>query len=177
MTTTTATKFVSVDPAGLAALAAKGKADPTVVRTVKCRTVAEGRKYRHLNYVRDLPAHVVDEPPGLLGDDTAPNPTEALLAALGTCIAVGLQANAVARGWKINAITVDLEGDINVTSVWGVGDLAPKPVGLTAVRLKAHLDVDGASEAEVAEVVAHTAKWSPVYNTVQNPVRLSIESV
>ncbi|MDE2579142.1 MAG: OsmC family protein [Hyphomicrobiales bacterium] len=168
--------FKTIDPAGLKTLAEKGKADPKVVRTVRCRTVAEGKKYRHLNYVRDLPAHIVDEPPGLLGDDTAPNPTEALLAALGTCVAVGLQANAVARGWKINAIEVELEGDINVTSVWGVGDLNPKPVGLTDVRLKARLDVDGASPQEVAEVIAHTAQWSPVFNTVKNPVRLSIES-
>ena len=173
----TVTAFATIDPAGLKALADKGKADPKVIRTVKCRTVAEGKKYRHLNYVRDLPAHIVDEPPGLLGDDTAPNPTEALLAALGTCVAVGLQANAVAKGWKINAITVDLEGDINVTSVWGVGDLSPKPVGLTDVRIKAHLDVDGASAAEAAEVVAHAAKWSPVFNTIQNPVRVSIASI
>jgi len=171
------TEFVSIDPAGLRALAEKGKSDPSAVRTVRCRTVAEGRKYRHLNYVRDLPAHIVDEPAALLGDNTAPNPTEALLAALGTCVAVGLQANAVARGWKINAISLDLEGDINITSVWGVGDLSPKPVGLTDVRIKAHLDVEGANPKEIAEVVAHVAKWSPVFNTVQNPVRMSIESV
>lgn len=169
--------FHAIDPAGLKALADKGRADPAVIRTVKCSTVAEGKKYRHLNYIRDLPAHIVDEPPGLLGDDTAPNPTEALLAALGTCVAVGLQANAVARGWKINAIKVDLEGDINVTSVWGVGDLNPKPVGLTDVRIKAHLDVDGASKAEVDQLVAHAAQWSPVFNTVKNPVRVAIESV
>jgi uncharacterized OsmC-like protein len=171
------TSFQTIDAAGLKALAEKGKADPNVVRTVKCRTVAEGKKYRHLNYIRDLPAHIVDEPPGLLGDDTAPNPTEALLAALGTCVAVGLQANAVARGWTIKAIEVELEGDINVTSVWGVGDLNPKPVGLTDVRVKARLDVDGASAEEVAEVVRHTAQWSPVFNTVKNPVRMKIECV
>lgn len=169
--------FHTIDPAGLKALADKGRADPAVIRTVKCRTVAEGKKYRHLNYIRDLPPHIVDEPPGLLGDDTAPNPTEALLAALGTCVAVGLQANAVARGWKINAIEVDLEGDINVTSVWGVGDLDPKPVGLTDVRIKAHLDVEGASKAEVDQLVAHAAHWSPVFNTVKKPVRVAIESV
>ena len=135
----------TIDADGLAALSAKGKADPTAVRTVHCRTVAEGRKFRHLNYVRNLPAHIVDEPPQLLGDDTAPNPTEALLAALGTCVAVGLQANAVARGGPVNAIAVDLEGDINITSVWGTGDLSPKPVGLTAVRIAVDLDVDGAT--------------------------------
>ncbi len=166
--------FQMIDRDGLKALAEKGKADPNVVRTVRCRTVAEGRKFRHLNYIRNLPAHIVDEPPQLLGDDTAPNPTEALLAALGSCIAVGLQANAVARGWTVHAIEVELEGDINITSVWGTGDLSPKPLGLTAVRMKVHLDIDGATPAELDELAAHAAKWSPVFNTVRNPVPISI---
>jgi hypothetical protein len=48
-------------------------------------------KFRHLNYIRNLPPHIIDEPPGLLGDDTAPNPSEAVLAALGSCISVGIQ--------------------------------------------------------------------------------------
>ena len=166
--------FQTIDPQGLTELSAKGKTDPRAVRTVKCRTIAEGRKFRHLNYVRNLPAHIVDEPPGLLGDDTAPNPTEALLAALGTCVAVGLQANAVARGWKINGIAVDLEGDINITSVWGTGDLSPKPVGLTAVRIKVDLDVEGAAPGEVDALIAHAAQWSPVLNTVKNPVAIDV---
>ena len=172
---TSENRFVTIDGEGLAALSAKGKADPSAVRTVKCRTVAEGNRFRHLNYVRDLPAHIVDEPPQLLGDDTAPNPTEALLAALGTCVAVGLQANAVARGWTVNGIAVELEGDINITSVWGTGDLSPKPVGLQGVRLKVALDVDGATDAELNDLVAHAAQWSPVLNTVKNPVPIRVD--
>jgi hypothetical protein len=63
-----------IDKDGLDTLIAKGKADPKVIKTLKCKTVAEGR-FRHLNFIRNLPAYVVDEPPGLLGDDTAPNPS------------------------------------------------------------------------------------------------------
>ncbi len=179
MTVTAATKpastdFLTIDPERLKALGNKGRADPTVVKTVKCRTVAAGNKFRHLNYIRDLPPHIVDEPPQLLGDDSAPNPTEALLAALGTCVAVGLQANAVARGWTIRAIAVDLEGDINITSVWGTGDLAPKPVGLTDVRVSVVLDVDGASDDEVDRLIAHAAQWSPVLNTVRQPITVNV---
>jgi len=85
-----------IDKKGLDELIAKGKADPKAIKTLKCKTVAEGR-FRHLNFIRSLPAYVVDEPPGLLGDDTAPNPSEASLAALGSCLAVGIHANAVAR--------------------------------------------------------------------------------
>ena len=166
--------FETIDRDALLALAEKGKADPTAVRTVRSKTIAEGRRFRHLNYVRNLPAHIVDEPPQLLGDDTAPNPTEALLAALGTCVAVGLQANAVARGWTVRGIEVDTEGDINITSVWGTGDLSPKTVGLTAVRLAVRLDIEGASDSELDELVAHAAEWSPVLNTVRNPVAVTI---
>ena len=73
-----------------------------------------------------------------------------------------------------DGITIESEGDINTTSVWGTGDLSEKPVGLTAVRLKAHLDIDGASPDELDALVAHAAQWSPVLNTVQNPVPVTL---
>jgi uncharacterized OsmC-like protein len=161
-----------IDKAGLFALADKGKADSGAVRTVKCRTVLEGR-FRHLNYIRTLPAHVIDEPHALLGDDTAPNPTEALLAALGSCLSVGIHANAVARGITLYKVELELEGDINITSVWGVGDLTPKPLGLTAVRAKVHIEGDASPEA-LRDLVSHANAWSPVANTVRNPIPLSV---
>ena len=173
--TTAKTRFETIDREALATLSAKGRANPGAIRQVRVRTEAEGKRFRHLNYVRDLPAHIIDEPPGLLGDDTAPNPTEALLAALGTCVAVGLQANAVARGWTIRSIAVDLEGDINITSVWGTGDLSPKPVGLTDIRIDVHLDLVGASAAEIDDLIAHAIHWSPVLNTVRNPVAITVQ--
>ncbi|HYD69922.1 OsmC family protein [Azospirillum sp.] len=178
MTETTLTASLApIDKAGLNALIAKGKADPTQVRTVKVRTVAEAR-FRHLNFVRNLPAHVIDEPPQLLGDDTAPNPSEALLAALGSCLAVGVHANAVARGIAIRSLAVELEGDINITSVWGTGDIGtgdtgPKPVGFTAVRARVLLDAEADREA-LDELVAHAVAWSPVAGTVRSPVPVDV---
>ena len=85
-----------IDKGGLESLIAKGKENPQAIKTLSCKTVAEGR-FRHLNYIRDLEPYIVDEPPALLGDDTAPNPSEASLAALGSCLAVGIHANAVAH--------------------------------------------------------------------------------
>ena len=103
-------------------LIAKGKANPKVIKTLKCKTIAEGR-FRHLNFIRNLPAYVVDEPPGLLGDDTAPNPSEASLAALGSCLAVGIHANAVAQGITVYKLEIGLEGDLNITG--GLGHRRP----------------------------------------------------
>jgi uncharacterized OsmC-like protein len=174
MTDTTAIDGAYLEPidlAGLNQLIERSKANPRAVRTLKCRTVAE-RKFRHLNYIRDLPPYIVDEPPGLLGDDTAPNPSEASLAALGSCIAVGLHANAVKRGWKIRKLELHLEGDLNITAVWGTGDTSEKPVGFTDVRIKVDLDAD-ASKDDIDALIAHVVKWSPVANTLVRPVNVA----
>ncbi len=161
-----------IDKAGLDGLIAKGRENPKAVRTLKCRTVAEGR-FRHLNMIRNLPPYIVDEPPGLLGDDTAPNPSEASLAALGSCLAVGIHANAVARNITIRSLELELEADINITAVWGTGDTSPKPVGFDAVRVKVHLDAE-APQAELDDLIAHATKWSPVANTFTKPVALDV---
>jgi uncharacterized OsmC-like protein len=162
-----------IDKEGLDALIAKGKADPTVIKTLKCKTVAEGR-FRHLNFVRTLPPYIVDEPPGLLGDDTAPNPSEASLAALGSCLAVGIHANAVARGITVFRLEIELEGDLNITGVWGTGDLSEKPVGFTDVRAKVTFEADRPRD-ELEALIAHAKVWSPVANTFTRPVKLDVE--
>jgi uncharacterized OsmC-like protein len=162
-----------IDKEGLERLSAAGKAHPDVIKTVKCRTVAEGR-FRHANYIRNLPPYIVDEPPALLGDDTAPNPSEAALAALGSCLAVGIHANAVAQSIAISKLELELDGDINITAVWGTGDLADtKPVGFTEVRAKVVLEADAPRE-QLEALVAHVLKWSPVANTFIRPVTLKL---
>ena len=162
-----------IDKAGLEALSEKGKANPKSVVTLKTKTVCES-KFRNLNYVRNLSAHVIDEPPHLLGDDTAPNPSEAVLAALGSCLSVGIHANAVARGIVLTKLELELEGDINVTAVWGVGDVDPaKILGFTDVRVKVYLDADAPREA-LEDLVAHSNIWSPVANTLRNPVNVEV---
>ena len=162
-----------IDREGLKNLISAGKADPSVVRTVRCRTIAEGR-FRHLNFIRSLPPHVIDEPPTLLGDDTAPNPSEAVLAALGSCLAVGIHANAIAQGITIKTLEIELEGDINITSVWGAGDLSDKPVGFSAIRAKVNIEADRSKE-ELDRLVQHARSWSPVANTISRPVDLDVQ--
>ncbi|MGJ4883572.1 MULTISPECIES: OsmC family protein [Bradyrhizobium] len=162
-----------IDKNGLEQLIVNGKANPKVIKTLKCKTVAEG-KFRHANYIRNLAPYIVDEPPGLLGDDTAPNPSEASLAALGSCLAVGLHANAVHRGWIVNKLELELEGDLNITAVWGTGDVSEKPVGFTDVRVKVDMECEGIPQEEVKALIDHVKKWSPVANTFTRPVNLEV---
>ncbi|TDK51363.1 OsmC family protein [Antarcticimicrobium luteum] len=164
-----------IDKSGLEGLIAKGKENPQAIKTLKCKTVAEGR-FRHASYIRNLAPYIVDEPPALLGDDTAPNPSEASLAALGSCVAVGLHANAVARGIAIQKLELELEGDLNITAVWGTGDTSEKPVGFTDVRIKVDMEADCPKE-EIDALIQHVTQWSPVFNTFSRPVNMIAESV
>lgn len=166
-----------IDMEGLSALAEGAKEQPeSGRRTLKARTVCEG-EFRNLSYIRNQEPVVIDEPCQLLGTDTAPNPSEVALAALGSCISVGLMANAVARGIKLEEISLELEGDIDTSPVWGVGDLSDEKVpGFTAVRVKVHLGADASAE-ELADLEQHAMVWSPVVNTFRRPVEITSELV
>lgn len=165
---------------GLTQLAATAKANPNVIKALKVKTVCEGQ-FRNLTYVRDLPAHVIDEPPSLLGQDTALNPSEAVLAALGSCLSVGIHANAIIQGITLTKLELELEGDINITGVWGIGELSEKRLGFTDIRVKVDLEGDResvallqADRATLEALVAHSTTWSPVANTLINPVNLTV---
>lgn len=156
---------------GLTELAAKNKANPAD-KTLKVKTVCTG-KFRSVNYARDLDAFVIDEPPVLLGDNTAPNPSEIVLGALGSCLVVGIQANASAKGITLTKLEIALEGDINIVSTWGTGELVKPQAGFTDVRVK--VDIDGDAERSVLEeMVAHANTWSPVSATLSNPMPVSV---
>src|SRR5450432_573573 len=57
---------------------------------------------------------VADEPPILLGRDTAPNPVEHLLHALASCLTTSMVYHAAARGIHVEEIESSLEGDIDL---------------------------------------------------------------
>jgi uncharacterized OsmC-like protein len=158
-----------IDAAGLDRLSCNAKDDPSTGKKVlKAKTVCESG-FRNLTYVRDLAPMLVGEPPALLGDDAAPNPSETALAALGSCVAVGLLANATHRGVTLTRIEVEMEGDIDISAVWGVGDIPEDKVpGFTETRCKVTLSGD-TDEATLHEIHDNAIKWSPVVNTFRRP--------
>ena len=162
-----------IDKTGLEELIAKGKADPKVIKTLKCKTVAEGR-FRHLNFVRNLPAYVVDEPPGLLGDDTAPNPRKPRSR---RSVRASRSASTPMR-WRAASPSTSSRSSSKATStsprVWGTGDLSDKPVGFTDVRAKVTFEADR-PRAELEALIAHARVWSPVANTFTRPVNLEVK--
>ena len=57
--------------------------------------------------------------------------------------------------------------------MWGIGDLGDKRLGVSDIRAKVTVEGD-ASADELDDIVAHATHWSPVANTMINPVALSV---
>ncbi|BBZ13330.1 OsmC family protein [Mycobacterium branderi] len=159
-----------IDAEGLDRLSCSARAEPGAgKKTLKAKTVCEAG-FRNLTYVRNLSPVLVGEPPALLGDDSAPNPSETALAALGSCISVGLLANATHHGVTLTKIEVEMEGDIDISAVWGVGDTPDDKIpGFTEVRCKVTLAGD-TDEKTLQRIHDNAITWSPVVNTFRRPV-------
>jgi uncharacterized OsmC-like protein len=143
------------------------------VRTLRCRTVATGR-LGHRTYIRELPPLGVEgADASSLTDEATATPCEALLAALGSCLAIGIHANAVARAIPIRHLEVEVAGEIGVPSLWGTRDLTPKPLGFETITVRVRIEADVSREILEA-LVEYTAMWSPVANTLHNPVHLDV---
>jgi uncharacterized OsmC-like protein len=153
----------------LAGLAAGAKADNTVVKTLAASTKWL-TKFQNETSIRDLEPFVIDEPALIGGTDTAVLPSEGVLGCLGACISVGIVSNAVARGFRLSQLELHLDGDLNNTAAWGTGDLTPTVWGFTDIRVQVELKAENASEQELDDLVAHAFYWSPVANTLINPV-------
>jgi uncharacterized OsmC-like protein len=143
------------------------------VHKLRCRTVATGR-LGHRTYIRDLPpldGEAADA--SSLTDEATATPCEALLATLGSCLAIGIHANAVARAIPIRHLEIEIAGEIGVPTLWGIGDLTPKPLGFETITVRVRIEADGSREIFEA-LVEHTVMWSPVANTLHNPVHLDV---
>src|SRR4051795_8595319 len=98
-------------------------------RTLHCRTVAAGG-FQNLNYVRRLPPIQVEERLGLAIDGVAATPSEILLAALGSCLAARIHADAMAGNIPTQSLAIEIEAEVATSPMWAPAGREPGPVGL-----------------------------------------------
>jgi uncharacterized OsmC-like protein len=118
---------------------------------------------------------VVDEPLHLFGEDSAPAPGEIALSGLGGCLAVGITAVAAWKKIKLSKLEVLIEADVGNPAAWGAGgaEMQPSQMGFQEIRVKVLIEGD-ATRAELDEIVRHANFYSPVANTMRNPIPFSI---
>ena len=146
------------------------------VRTLACRTVATAR-LRQRHHIRDL------EPFGsgagsaeldtLLGEDEEPHPSEMLLAALGACLTASIQAHAGGRGIPLRKLAVHTKGDVEASALWATGPKRARPLGFQSITVDVLIEADVPQDA-LKSLVDHAVLWSPVANTLHDPVDLLV---
>jgi uncharacterized OsmC-like protein len=164
----------SIDHDGLTKFAEKGRSNPSARGKNSVRTVAQGQ-FRTLSYVGKHEPVVVDEPLHLFGEDTAPAPGEVALSGLGGCLAVGITAVAAWKKIKLSKLEVLIEADVGNPAAWGAGgaEMQSSQMGFQDIRVKVLIEGD-ATRAELDEIVRHANFYSPVANTMRNPISFSI---
>jgi uncharacterized OsmC-like protein len=129
--------------------------------------------FRNEILVRDLPSTFADEPEILGGTNTAANPVEQILGALGSCLAIGYTAGAVARGITIDDLRIEVVGTIDLPVFFG---LKAGHAGYEHVNATVFLTTDASREA-VDALHDDVFRTSPVGNTLERPAVLDVRVV
>jgi uncharacterized OsmC-like protein len=169
--TTTTSRLNQVDIETVGALIGAIQDEPAKAQTVWSAEVRWAGGFRSEAVVRDFEPVPSDEPAGLGGDDTAPNPVEQLLGALGNCLAVGYAANATAAGIALKDVTISLEGDLDLSTFLG---LTKGNAGYNGIKATVDIDSD-ATAAQLEELHNKVVATSPVGHTLSRPIPVSIE--
>ncbi|MBI1369311.1 MAG: OsmC family peroxiredoxin [Planctomycetes bacterium] len=99
----------------------------------------------------------VDEPVGLGGKNTAPNPQETLLAALNSCMTVGYAALCTLEGIRLESLEIETEGEIDLRGFLG---LAPVTPGYDRLRYTVRIKAD-ATDEQLQRIHRTVMKTSP----------------
>jgi uncharacterized OsmC-like protein len=160
-----------VDLASVGALISQIRENPAAAQSTWKADVRWTGAFRSEVRVRDFEPIKSDEPPILGGSNTAPNPVEQLLGALGNCLAVGYAAHASVAGIALRSVRIALEGDIDLHAFLGLGG---GNAGYQSIRVKVDLQCDATAQQlrKLHETVVGT---SPVGHTLSRAIPVQIE--
>lgn len=134
------------------------------------RSVAKVSRYSlaGVEHARDFEI-VADEPNELLGQNSAPNPQELLMAALNACLTVGYVVNAAAMGITVHDLEIETDGELDLRGFLGI-DASVNP-GYDEVRYVVRLKADAPRE-KLEELHAVVTKTSVNLANFARPIRM-----
>jgi uncharacterized OsmC-like protein len=113
---------------------------------------------------------VADEPCQLLGQDSAPNPQELLMAAFNACITVGYVAGAAIRGITLESLEIHTKGQLDLRGFLGLSETVP--AGYEAIDYEVRIKGDGTPE-DFEAIHQNVIKTSPNYFNMSRPIRMN----
>lgn len=111
-----------------------------------------------------------DEPPELLGMDSAPNPQELLMSAINACMTVGYVAGAAVRGVTLDLLEIDTTGQLDLRGFLGLDDSVPP--GYETLDYVVRIAGNGTRE-QFAEIHRTVMQTSPNYFNMARPIRMN----
>lgn len=109
-----------------------------------------------------------DEPTVLAGKDLGANPVEHLLRALAGCLMTTMVYHAAVRGIRIDALEMDLEGDLDLRGFLGMSTEVRR--GYKNIRVNFRVKTD----EQNLERLKALCKLSPVYDVTTNGTNVDI---
>lgn len=125
---------------------------------------AAGEEHQHASSLQ----FSADEPPELLGTDTAANPVEHLLTALSSCMTSAIAYLAAAKGYKIESMESHFEGELDVRGFLGLSNEVP--IGYQ--KIMATFKIKSDAPVKELEEMYH---FSPVYSMVSAAVPIEVK--
>jgi uncharacterized OsmC-like protein len=122
------------------------------------RSVATVSRY-HLSG-QDHPRYfqiAADEPLELLGENTAPNPQELLMAALNACLSVGYAVNASVMGITIHSLEIETDGELDLRGFLGLDDNVNPGYDEVSFVVRIHTDAPTEKVEELHRVATKTS--------------------
>lgn len=162
-----------VDLATVGKLVEEYTADPDAAESFWTTRTQWTGGFRTATYARQHALLATDEPEWLAGTDSAPNPVEYVLAALGGCLTVGYAAAAAARGVELRSLEIEVKGNVDLRVFLG---LAEGHAGYDKIEVTAYVESDAGAE-ELEEIHRAVVATSPVGNTLERPVALDARLV
>jgi uncharacterized OsmC-like protein len=114
----------------------------------------------------------IDEPETLGGTDTAPNPVELVLAALGSCQEITYRLYADALGIPLRKVSVKVRGDVDLRGFFAV-DSSVRP-GFQNIEAVVTLD-SAAPVADLIRLKETVDQHCPVLDILRSPVPVTLE--
>lgn len=107
-----------------------------------------------------------DHPAELLGTNHGPSSVELLLAALGHCLAAGWATYGAVLGVSVDALRVEVEGDIDLRGMLALPEPGMVPPGFRSIRAT-HYVRSGASREQLEQVAQMAEDLSPTRHSLR----------
>jgi len=120
--------------------------------------------------VRDFATMGVDEPVELGGGNTAMNPVELVLVALGTCQEIMVAAYASVMGVPIEELKISVKGNLDLKGLFGLE--SGVPAGFQKISYETRIK-SPAEHASIVKLIETAESHCPLLDTLARPIEIT----